>query len=207
MHPAAVNVLDAKSLISTFGELGVLVVLFLETGILLGIVLPGDSLLFVAGFASADGIKGVHLNLAWVILAAFAGAAAGAQTGFWLGERAGPPLFERRESRLFRRRYVERAHELIDRFGDGKAVVLARFVPAVRTLMNPLCGIVGMPTRVFATWNVVGAALWAVVVPLLGYWLGHVHVIANHIELLILAVVVISVVPILVELYRQSRKA
>ena len=206
MHHLALNPLDARSLVETFGELGVLVVLFCETGILLGIFLPGDSLLFVAGFAASGGIAGVHLQLGFLLPAAFVGAVVGAQTGHWIGRRAGTPLFDRPDSRLFKRRYVDRTEELVERFGAGKAIVLARLVPGVRTLANPFLGIAGFPARTFAVWNLVGGALWTVGVTLLGYFLGEVSFIADHVELVVLAVVVVSVVPIGFELWRESRR-
>lgn len=207
MHPLAVNILSAQDLVSTFGELGVMVVLFLETGILLGIFLPGDSLLFVAGFAASGGIAGVHLHLGYLLPAALFGAIVGAQTGYEIGRRAGAPLFDRPDSRLFKRKYVDRAEAMFERFGPGKAIVLARLVPAVRTLLNPFAGIVEVPRAVFAVWNIVGAVIWTVGVTLLGYFLGQVSFLSKHIELVMLAVVVVSLIPIAVELARETRKA
>lgn len=207
MHPLAVNILSAQDLVSTFGELGVMVVLFLETGILLGIFLPGDSLLFVAGFAASGGIAGVHLHLGYLLPAALFGALVGAQTGYEIGRRAGAPLFDRPDSRLFKRKYVDRAEAMFERFGPGKAIVLARLVPAVRTLLNPFAGIVEVPRAVFAVWNIVGAVIWTVGVTLLGYFLGQVSFLSKHIELVMLAVVVVSLIPIVIELARETRKA
>lgn len=212
MHPLAVNLLSASSVVSTFGVIGVLVVLFAETGLLVGFFLPGDSLLFVAGFAASGrgivvGSHSYHLPLGWLMLAAAVGAVVGAQTGYAIGRRFGPPLFERPDSRLFRRSYVERAQEVFDEFGPGKAVVLARFVPIVRTFLNPLAGTVRMPLRDFAVWNLIGGVAWTVVVILLGYYLHHVAFIRRHLELLILAVVALSLIPIVVEAMRHRRSA
>lgn len=208
MHaPLAVNVLSARDLVSTFGELGVMVVLFVETGLLIGLVLPGDSLLFVAGFAASGGVAGVHLQLGYLLPAAVVGAVVGAQVGYEIGRRSGPPLFDRPDSRLFKRRYVDRADAMFERFGPGKAIVLARFVPVVRTLLNPFAGIVEVPRNAFALWNVLGGIVWTVGVALLGYFLGQVSFLNKHLELVVLAVVAVSLIPIAVELVRETRRS
>ncbi len=201
----AVNLLSARSLVETFGTIGILVIIFAETGLLLGFFLPGDSLLFLAGFAAAGGLPGVHLSLPLLLLTLPVAAIAGAQVGYLIGRRAGPVLFDREDSRLFRRSNVVRAERVLDRFGEGKAVVLARFVPIVRTFMNPLAGVVRMPVRTFTTWNVLGGLLWTISVTLLGYQLGNVEFVAKHLELLIVGIVLLSVLPIVFEMLRQRR--
>ena len=201
----AVSVLDARSLVAAFGTIGILLIVFAETGLLLGFFLPGDSLLFVAGFAAAGGLPGVHLSLPVLLVTLPVAAIAGAQVGYLIGRRAGPVLFDRPESRLFRRAHVVRAEHILERFGPGKAVVLARFVPVVRTFMNPLAGVVEMRVRTFTTWNVAGGLLWTLGVTLLGYSLGDVPFVARHLELLILAVVALSVLPIVIEAIRHRR--
>lgn len=203
MHDLALlGALDPQHLVEAFGVLGVGVILFAETGLLIGFFLPGDSLLFVAGFAAAGGVPKVHLPLGWLLIAAVVGALAGAQVGFWIGRRVGAPLFERPDARLFKKKYVDRADYYFERFGPGKAVVLARFVPIVRTFLNPLAGVAGMRRRDFTTWNVVGGTFWAAGVTLLGYYVGNVDFVRRHIELLVLLVVLLSVIPILVEIQR-----
>jgi membrane-associated protein len=201
----AVNLLSARSLVETFGTIGILTIVFAETGLLLGFFLPGDSLLFLAGFAAAGGLPGVRLSLPLLLVTLPVAAIAGAQVGYVIGRRAGPVLFDREESRLFRRSNVARAERVLERFGEGKAVVLARFVPIVRTFMNPLAGVTGMPARTFTTWNVVGGLAWTISVTLVGHQLGNVKFVARHLELLILGIVAVSVLPILVELLRQRR--
>ncbi|MGI8698848.1 MAG: VTT domain-containing protein [Mycobacteriales bacterium] len=201
----AVNLLSARSLVETFGTIGLLVIVFAETGLLLGFFLPGDSLLFLAGLAAAGGLPGVHLSLPLLLVTLPVAAIAGAQVGYLIGRRAGPVLFEREDSRLFRRSNVARAERVLERFGEGKAVVLARFVPIVRTFMNPLAGVVQMPARIFTLWNVVGGLMWTISVTLLGYRLGNVKFVANHLELLIVGIVALSLLPILVEVLRQRR--
>jgi membrane-associated protein len=204
----AVDVLNAQSLLAAFGalvEVGVLIIMFAETGLLIGFFLPGDTLLFAAGFAAAGGIPHVHPNLGLVILAAAVGALAGAQTGFWIGRRAGPVLFDRPDSKLFKRAYVDKAAVYFHRFGPGRAVVLARFIPIVRTFLNPLAGMLRMSPREFALWQVVGGLGWTVAITLLGYFLGQIGVLARNIEALIILLVAVSLVPIVIELVRNRR--
>ncbi len=199
--------LDGQHLVETFGLLGMLLVIFAETGLLLGFFLPGDSLLFAAGFAAAGGIPGVRPTLALVLVLVPLGAIAGAQTGFLIGRAAGPALLERPDGRLFKRAYLTKAQEVVDRYGTGKAIVLARFIPIVRTFLNPLLGALGVPARTFLLWNVVGGLLWGVGVVLLGYFLGNVEVIGKNLELFALLIVAISLVPVAVELLRaRSRR-
>ena len=196
------------NLIDTLGVLGVLLILFAETGLLIGFFLPGDSLLFVAGYATVAGNSlHLHLPLGWLLLAAAAGAVAGAQTGYLIGRRAGPALFSKPEAKFFRQDYVDRTDKAFLRFGPSRAVVIARFVPVVRTFMNPMAGVVRMPVRDFTIWNIVGGLLWTVGLVLLGHWVGHVSAVRNHIELLVLLVVVLSVLPLLVHIVRETRSA
>ncbi|MGB8650353.1 MAG: VTT domain-containing protein [Mycobacteriales bacterium] len=197
-------ILDGQHLVETFGLIGLLGIVFAETGLLLGFFLPGDSLLFAAGFAASGGIHGVHPNIVVVCAAVSLVAIAGAQTGFLIGRKAGPALFARRDSRFFKRTYVEKAEEVLERYGAGKAIVLARFIPIVRTFLNPLVGAGQLPTRTFTTWNVVGGLLWGTGVTLLGYYLGQVDVIGKNLEVFALIVVLLSVLPVYFEL-RRSR--
>jgi len=132
-------------------------------------------------------------------------AIAGAQTGFFLGRKAGPALFDRPDSRMFKQTYVQKAQEALDHYGPAKAIVLARFVPIVRTFLNPLAGALKVPARTFLLWNVVGALFWGTGVVLLGYYLGQVDVIGKNLEVVAGLVVLISVLPIAVE-YRKQRK-
>jgi membrane-associated protein len=145
--------------------------------------------------------------LGWLLVAAAVGAIAGAETGYLLGLRAGPALFRKPEARFFRQDYVDRTDRAFLRFGPARAVVIARFVPVVRTFMNPMAGVVRMPVRDFTIWNVVGGLLWTVGLVLLGHWVGHVSVVRKHIELLVLLVVVLSVLPLLTHIVREARSA
>jgi len=202
---AAPALLDAQHLVSTYGLLGILLIVFAETGLLLGFFLPGDSLLFLAGFAAAGNLGGLSQPIVVVCVAVTIAAVLGAQVGHWIGWKAGPVLFDRPESRLFKRSNVEKAETVFTRFGPAKAIVLARFVPVVRTFMNPVAGVLEMRPREFFVWNLIGGALWGTGITLLGYFLGNVTVVRNHLELFVLAVVAISLLPIGIELLRSRR--
>ena len=206
MTSALPPLLDGQHLVETFGMAGLLLIVFAETGLLLGFFLPGDSLLFAAGFAATGKLSDkLHPNIGVVCLAVTLVAIAGAQTGYLIGHAAGPRLFEREDSRLFKRSYVTKAEEIVERYGAGKAIVLARFIPVVRTFLNPLVGAGDLPARTFATWNVVGGVLWGTGVTLLGYWLGQVDVIGKNLEVFAVLIVLLSVTPMLWEL-RKSRR-
>ena len=195
------------NLFGTLAPLGILLILFAETGLLIGIVLPGDSLLFTAGVLSATPKSGdVHLNLWVVMIAAFLGAVLGAQCGYIIGAKAGPRLFNRDESRLFKRSHVDRTALYLEKYGPVRAVVLARFVPVVRTLMNPLVGVVEMDAGTFTTANLIGGALWSIGITLAGYALGKsIHNVDHYILPIIAVIVVLSLIPVFLEV-RKSRR-
>ena len=193
MNVALPSFLDGAHLVETFGLIGLLAIVFAETGLLLGFFLPGDSLLFAAGFAATGQIEGLHPNIALVCVATTVTAIIGAQTGFQIGRLGGPKIFDRPDSRMFRREFVDKAHEVVERYGVGKAIVLARFIPIVRTFLNPLMGMSQITAREFFLWNVVGGVLWGTGVTLLGYYLGQVSVIGENLEVFALIVVLLSV--------------
>jgi membrane-associated protein len=205
---AAGGILDPKSLIDDIGLWGVFAVVFAESGMLVGFFLPGDSLLFTAGFlasgpSSVD--EALHLPLGWLLIGAFVAAVVGDQVGYVIGRRAGPAIFNRPDSRFFKQENVDKAHSFFERYG-AKTIVLARFVPVVRTFVPVVAGVSSMRYRTFVTFNVVGAFLWAIGVTLLGYFLGQVDFIENNLELAILTVVAISVLPIVREVWRSRRQ-
>ncbi|MEV5844679.1 DedA family protein [Streptomyces sp. NPDC051985] len=204
----AVNVLDAHSLLAAFGVLGVGVVMFVETGLLVGFFLPGDSLLFTAGLLCTGTAEGtVHLSLGPLLLAAAAGALAGAQCGYLLGRKAGATVLARGRSQRLREG-AQRAEELLERYGHAKAIVLARFVPVVRTVLNPLAGALEVPVRTFTLWQTVGGLLWSVGLTLAGYGLGSSIPNVDHYLLpLVALIVVVSLLPVLAEVYRGRRTA
>ncbi|GAA2923573.1 DedA family protein [Streptomyces thioluteus] len=203
----ALNPLDASSLLSSFGALGIAVVLFAETGLLIGFFLPGDSLLFTAGLLCRPGAhSGPHLDLAQVLAAAVIGALAGSQCGYALGRRGGRTLLARsRNKRLLEG--AERAEELLGRYGHARAIVLARFVPVVRTVLNPLAGALDVPRRVFTTWQVAGGVLWTAGLVLAGYALGSaVPNVDRYLLPVVGVVVLVSLLPVGVEVVRGRRR-
>jgi membrane-associated protein len=212
----AINPLDPKDLLHTFGLVGVWAILFAETGLLVGFFFPGDSLLFLAGVAAtdvADAIfgDGTKLSLAGLLIGAPICAIVGAQLGHWLGARYGRRMFDKPNSRLFKQEYVDKAEYYFEKFGPAKAVVLARFIPIVRTFLNPVAGVLGMPARKFLLWNIVGAILWTDGIILAGYLLADriYAAIGTHIDRYILPfvalIVLISIMPILIEIIRDRR--
>ena len=199
------NLLDATWWLSSFGIVGIGLVLFAETGLLIGLFLPGDSLLFTAGlFAAAGTSAPVRLSLPAVILAAAVGALAGAEAGYLIGRRSGPLLL-RRSVRA--ETAAERAGVFLERYGHGRTIVLARFMPLVRTVLNPLAGIVGVPHAVFTRWQVLGGLLWTAGVTVAGYVLGRsIPGIDRYLLPIVALVVLVSLTPLAVEAIR-SRSA
>jgi membrane-associated protein len=212
----ALNPLNAKELLQTFSVYGVWAIMFVETGLLVGFFFPGDSLLFLAGIAAspaATEIVGVQLSLPLLLIGAPICAIAGAQLGHYLGARFGRPMFDKPNSRLFKRQYVDRAEHYFDKFGPAKAVVLARFIPVVRTFLNPVAGVLEMPARQFFVWNVVGGLLWTEGVLLAGWGLAKQiqHLIPpdkidTYLLPAILLIVLISALPIFIEIFRGWRE-
>lgn len=201
----ALNPLDATSLLTTLGTAGIFLVLFAETGLLVGFFLPGDSLLFTAGLLCTTTKNGVHFSLPAVLAAAVAGALLGAQVGHLLGRRAGRAFVARTRNRHLANG-VTRAEELLARYGHGKAIVLARFIPVVRTVLNPLAGIVGVPTATFALWQVTGGLAWTAGLVLGGYALGSSIPNVDHYLLPMVALIVVaSLLPLALELLRSRR--
>ena len=192
--------LDAEVLIETFGMLGVLAIVFIESGLLVGMLLPGDSLLFVSGLLSAAGT----LPPLWVLLVTIPLAAIlGDQVGYAIGRKAGPAVFRRPEGRLFRREYVEKSEAYFARYGP-RTIVIARFVPIVRTFAPVMAGVGRMDYRTFLKWNVIGGVAWGVSLTTLGYFLGSVEFVKANLEPIVLGIVALSLVPVAGELLRAQ---
>lgn len=194
------------SLIHTFGPIALIVIIFAETGLLIGFFLPGDSLLVTAGVLASPGTHKLgsvhlHLNLFAVLIGCFIAATLGAQLGYFIGQKAGPALFNRPQSRLFKPEYVTRAHGYFDRYGN-RTIVVARFVPVVRTFANPVAGMSNMNTRTFSLYNVASAFVWTFGVILLGYFIGD----SVKDTYLIPTVIVLSLIPVVVEVMRERRR-
>lgn len=200
IHALGPSWLDPDTIISDGGLYVVLAIIFAECGLLIGFFLPGDSLLFTAGLLTADDV--LSQPLWFVCLTISIAAFIGNVVGYQIGVRAGPAVFSRPDSRLFRREYVDRTSEFFERYG-GRAIVLARFVPIVRTFITVMAGAGRMDYRRYLIYTGIGAVLWGTGVTLLGYWLGQVDFVRDNIEAILLTVVALSVAPIALHLGRS----
>ncbi|UED85229.1 DedA family protein [Streptomyces profundus] len=197
--------LDPEHLIQTFGLIGILLVVFAESGLLIGFFLPGDSLLFTTGLLVASG-RYLHHPLWLVCLLIVIAAVVGDQVGYLCGRKAGPALFRRPNSRLFKQENAARAHAFFAKHGP-KSLVMARFVPVVRTFTPIVAGVSAMAYRPFVIFNLLGGLLWGAGVTLLGASLGEVAFVHENIEAMLIGIVLLSVLPIAVELLRARRGA
>ncbi|MEU8628729.1 VTT domain-containing protein [Streptomyces sp. NPDC048669] len=196
--------LDPDYLIGQFGLIGVLVIIFAESGLLIGFFLPGDSLLFTTGLLVTT--DKLHTPLWLVCLLVALAAIIGDQVGYLFGRKVGPSLFNRPDSRLFKQENVEKAHEFFEKYGP-KSLILARFVPVVRTFTPIIAGVSRMNYRSFITFNIIGGILWGVGVTLLGAVLGKIEFVHENIEAMLVLIVLISVVPIGIEFLRARSKS
>ncbi len=198
--------LSPQDLIQSFGLFGIAAIVFAESGLLVGFFLPGDSLLFTAGAIAAGVFTSisVHLNLAVLLPVVAVAAIAGDQVGYLFGNRVGATLATRNDSRFFKREHLAKAQTFFDRHGP-KALVMARFIPVVRTFTPIVAGAGAMHYRRFVAYNVIGGLLWSVGVTLLGYFFGQIGVIRDHIELALIGIVLVSFLPVVVELVRHRR--
>lgn len=190
-------------LVATYGPwiyLILFLIVFAETGLVVTPFLPGDSLLFVAGAIAAMGEMNVHLLVALLILAAVMGDAVNYAVGHFFGMK----LFSNPDSRIFRRQYLDKTHDFYARHG-GKTIILARFVPIVRTFAPFVAGVGRMTYRHFFSYNIVGALAWVLSFSYAGYFFGNLPVVKSNLSLLILAIIVVSVLPGIIEIWRSRR--
>lgn len=217
MHSVALALipwLDPQYILDHFGAVAVLVVcaiIFAETGLLVGFIFPGDSLLVITGLFAFDrggAIGGIPVWVAALMIAA--AAFLGGELGYYIGKKAGPPIFERKESGLFSKANVDRTNAFFHRFGP-LAVILARFVPVVRTFLPIAAGVGRMNYKKYSLYNAIGAVIWGVGVTFLGYVLGYIPFVADfvreYIDVILLAAVVVTVVPMALTYFRNARKA
>jgi membrane-associated protein len=196
-------VTDVRGLIQLGGLLAICVIVFVETGLFVGFFLPGDSLLVTAGVFAAAG----DFNVVVLLVSASACAVAGDQLGYLIGRRAGVALYSRPDSRFFKRRHLERAHAFYEKHG-AKTIVLARFIPIVRTFAPAVAGAAQMQYRRFVFYNVFGGVLWVFSTVLLGFFLGRaVPDIERHRHIVIVVVIFLSTLPGLIEVYRARARA
>jgi membrane-associated protein len=203
------NLFDANSIVGDLGLIGVLTIIFAETGLLIGLAFPGDSLLFIAGVAASGSgaaiLGDAHLDPVLLFALSPIAAIAGSATGYWFGEKYGKKLFDKPDGRVFNHHKVVATEKWLTKYGIGKALVLARFVPFVRTLINPMCGIIGVPKKTFMIWNSIGAIIWTQGVIGLGFLLGDVlkGSVDKYLLPVIGLIVFVSLVPVLIELFKE----
>ena len=203
------NPFDAHSIVGDLGLIGVLAIIFAETGLLVGLAFPGDSLLFIAGVAASGSgaaiLGNASLDPVLLFLLSPVAAIVGSTTGYWFGEKYGKKLFDKPDGRIFNHHKVVATEKWLTKYGVGKALVLARFVPFVRTLINPMCGIIGVPKKTFFFWNAIGALIWTQGVIGLGFILGDVlkGSVDKYLLPVIGLIIFVSLVPVLIELFKE----
>ena len=196
---------NIEGILKSGGLILLALIVFAESGMLVGFFLPGDSLLFIAGFLASTAGGSKLPALPWVILTVVAAAIVGDQVGYVIGRKVGPRIFNRENSRLFSPRNINKTQAFFERHGP-RSIVLARFVPVVRAFVAVIAGAGKMNYRTFVTYNIVGGVIWGVGLPILGYYLGEQSWVKDNIEIVLIAVVVLSLVPVAIEFLRHRNK-
>ncbi len=212
MAPTAlIPFLDPEQLIQGFGAfalLGICFIVFAETGLFVGFLLPGDTLLVITGILTFSGV--IEMDIWWVCLAIGFAAIGGGEVGYLIGHKAGPKVFERKDSGIFSRENVVRTNRFFERFG-GLAVILARFVPVVRTFAPLAAGVGHMNYRKYSLYNLIGALIWGSGLTYAGYLLGYIpplrDFVSHYIDMILLGAVVVTIVPTAIHYVQSSRKA
>lgn len=193
--------LDPMFLVKTAGLAGVIAVVFAESGLFFGFFFPGDSLLFTAGLLASQGL----LPIGWLLIGTFFAAVLGDSVGYWFGKKTGPAIFAREDSLFFHKKHIERAQKFYEIHGK-KTIILARFVPIVRTFAPILAGVGRMEYRTFVTYNIIGGAIWAIGLTALGYFLGSfIPSVDQYLLPIVLGIIAISFIPIIREYLRSRR--
>lgn len=201
------GLLDPEGLLKGFGSLALFaacLILFIECGLLVGVILPGDSLLFIVGMLLASNFITTPLAIALLLMSICA--IAGNLLGYWTGAKVGPRLFNRPDSKLFKTEYVVTTQNFFEKHGS-RAIVLARFVPIVRSVITGLAGVARMDYKTYATYSTIGGILWVSSMTLAGYFLGSIPVIKENIDLVAIGIVLLSLIPVAVEVIRHKRES
>ena len=207
----AVDFFDANSIISTLGLIGVLGIIFMETGLLIGLVFPGGEVVFLAGIAAsaagADILGDAKISTPLLFILAPIAAIVGGEVGFWFGKKYGRKFFERPDSRFFNQKMVKTIEKWLIKYGPRKALIFGRFIPFARTLINPVCGVVQLDRKIFSTWNAIGAIIWTQVAMGIGYLLGDVLSTSGnkYLYLIVGVIVLITLIPMVIELFKEWR--
>ncbi len=202
------NLLSPSYLVGTYGLIGVVSIIFAETGLLIGFFFPGDSLLFLAGAYAASTKAGQpHLSIVPLLIGVSIAAIAGGFVGYGIGKLLGEKLFANPNSKIFRKKYIDRTQDVLERYGETKAVLVARVIPVVRTFISPVAGAIHMPFRQFVIANIAGGLVWAVGIIMLGYALGSSINIDRYILPITAVIIIASVIPLFLEYRKQKSGA
>jgi membrane-associated protein len=202
---------DASAVVSTLGLIGVLGIIFMETGLLIGLVFPGGEVVFLAGMAAssagADVLGDAKLSTPLLFATAPIAAIVGGEVGYWFGRKYGRKFFERPDTRFFNQNMVRRVEKLLAQYGPRKALVFGRFIPFARTLLNPTCGVVLLDRKLFSTWNAIGAVIWTQVAIGIGYLLGDAlgDKANSYLYLAVGVIVLITLIPMVFGLFKEWR--
>jgi membrane-associated protein len=205
------SLFDANSVVSTLGLVGVLAIIFMETGLLIGLVFPGGEVVFLAGMAASGAGANVlgEAKLSAPLLFALAPIAAivGGEVGYWFGKTYGRKFFDRPDSRFFNQKMVRTVEKWLGKYGPRKALVIGRFIPFGRTLINPICGVVQLDRKTFSTWNAIGAIIWTQVAIGIGYLLGDaLSTRANtYLYGVVAVIVLVTGLPMVLEVFKEWR--
>ena len=205
------NLLDADSVISTLGLIGVLGIIFMETGLLIGLVFPGGEVVFLAGIAASNSgaaaLGDAKLSTPLLFTLAPVAAIIGGEVGYWFGRTYGRKFFDRPDSRFFNQKMVQKIEKWLVKYGPRKALVFGRFIPFARTLINPVCGVVQLDRKTFSTWNAIGAIIWTQVAMGIGYFLGNIDVFKENGNYFIVGIVTLIVlgtsIPLVLQIFKE----
>jgi len=207
------NLLDASSVVSTLGLIGVLGIIFMETGLLIGLIFPGGEVVFLAGIAASGSGAAIlgDAKLSAPLLFALAPVAAitGGEVGYWFGRKYGRKYFMRADSRFFNNKMLVTTEKWLLKYGPRKALIFGRFIPFARTLINPVCGVVNLDRRLFSTWNAIGAIIWTQVAIGIGYLLGEQlkDSVNYYLYPIIGVIVLISLIPLVSRVYKERKES
>jgi membrane-associated protein len=202
---------DADAVVSTLGLIGVLGIIFMETGLLIGLVFPGGEVVFLAGMAAssagADILGNAKLSTPLLFLTAPIAAIVGGEVGYWFGRKYGRKFFERPDTRFFNQNMILRVERLLAKYGPRKALIIGRFIPFARTLLNPTCGVVLLDRKLFSTWSAIGAIIWTQVAIGVGYFLGEAlgDKARSYMYLIVAVIVLVTLIPVVWGLFKEWR--
>ena len=211
MNP--IDLLDANAVLSTLGLIGVLGIIFMETGLLIGLVFPGGEIVFLAGIAASGSgaalLGDAKLSAPLLFALAPVAAIAGGEVGYWFGRKYGRKYFMRADARFFNNKMLETTEKWLHKYGPRKALIFGRFIPFARTLINPVCGVVHLDRKLFSLWNAIGAIIWTQVAIGRGYLLGEQlkDSVNYYLSPIIAAIVLITLIPLVARIYKERKES